>query len=39
MLCHFGAGLYRRLEEIRLEAERAFGSPVEIPEELREYRL
>ena len=39
ILCHFGAGLSRRLEELRLEAVRAFGGPVEIPEELREYRV
>ena len=39
ILCHFGAGLYRRLEELRLEAEHAFGGPAEIPEELREYRV
>jgi ribonuclease Z len=39
ILCHFGAGLHRRLDELRLEAERAFGGPVEIPEELRAYRV
>jgi len=39
ILCHFGAGLYGRLDELRLEAMRAFGGPVEIPEELREYRV
>jgi ribonuclease Z len=39
ILCHFGAELYRRVDELRLEAMRAFGGPVEIPEELREYRV
>jgi ribonuclease Z len=39
MLCHFGAPLHDRLEELRREAMQAFGGPVEIPEELREYRL
>jgi ribonuclease Z len=39
ILCHFGAGLSGRLEELRLEAMRAFGGSVEIPEELREYRV
>lgn len=39
ILCHFGAGLYNRMDELRLEAMRAFGGPVEIPDEFREYRL
>lgn len=38
-LCHFSAGLHGRLEELRQEAMRAYGGPVEIPEELREYRV
>jgi ribonuclease Z len=39
ILCHFSAALSRRVDELRLEAMRAFGGPVEIPEELREYRV
>ncbi len=39
ILCHFGAGLYKRLDELRLEAMRTYGGPVEIPDELREYRV
>ncbi len=38
-LCHFGADLHARLDELRQEAMRAFPGPVEIPEELREYRV
>lgn len=38
-LCHFGADLHGRLDELRQEAKRAFPGPVEIPEELREYRV
>jgi ribonuclease Z len=39
MLCHFGAGLRGLLDELRREAMQAFGGPVEVPEELREYRV
>jgi ribonuclease Z len=39
ILCHFGAGVSTRLDELRLEAVRAFGGPVELPEEFREYRV
>lgn len=39
MLCHFHASLHGRLDESRREAEHAFGKPVEIPEELLEYRI
>jgi ribonuclease BN (tRNA processing enzyme) len=39
MLCHFHATLHERLDEVRREAEQAFGRPVEIPAELTEYRL
>ena len=38
-LCHFSADLYGREDELRQEARRSFGGPVEIPEELREYRI
>ncbi len=38
-LCHFSADLHGRVEELRQEAMRAFSGPVEIPEELREYRI
>jgi ribonuclease Z len=37
-LCHFSAGLHGREDELRQEAIRSFAGPVEIPEELREYR-
>lgn len=37
-LCHFSADLQDRLEELRQEALRAYAGPVELPEELREYR-
>ncbi len=39
MLCHFGADLAGRAEELRHEAMQSFGGPVAIPEELREYRI
>lgn len=39
LLCHFSAPLYGRVDELRQEAMRAYGGPVEIPEELREYRV
>jgi ribonuclease Z len=39
LLCHFGADLHGGLDEIRREAVRAYQGPVEIPEELREYRI
>ncbi len=38
-LCHLGADLQDRLEELRQEALRAYSGPVELPEELREYRI
>lgn len=38
-LCHFSAELHGREDELRQEAMRSFGGPVEIPEELREYRI
>ena len=38
-LCHFSADLHGREDELRQEAMRSFGGPVEIPEELREYRI
>ncbi len=38
-LCHFGAELHGGLDEIRREAVRSYQGPVEIPEELREYRI
>jgi ribonuclease Z len=38
-LCHFHADLHERLGELQREAGQAFGGPVEIPEELREYRV
>jgi ribonuclease Z len=38
-LCHFHAALHDRLDAVRCEAEDAFGGPVEIPEELKEYRV
>lgn len=38
-LCHFSAGLHGREDELRQEAMRSFGGPVEIPEEMREYRV
>lgn len=39
LLCHFSADLHGRLDEVRQEAMRSFGGPVEIPEELKEYRV
>lgn len=38
-LCHISARLHGREDELRHEAMRAFGGSVEIPEELREYRV
>jgi ribonuclease Z len=38
LLCHFGADLHGRMDELRREAMRAYDGPVEIPEEFREYR-
>ncbi len=38
-LCHFGADLHGRLDELRQEAMQSYGAPVEIAEELREYRV
>ncbi len=39
ILCHFGAGLHDREEELRQEAIQSYGGPVELAEELREYRI
>jgi len=39
LLCHFSADVHGRVDELRQEAMRAFSGPVEIPEELREYRV
>jgi hypothetical protein len=39
LLCHFHAALHDRLDALRQEAEAAFGGPVEIPEEFKEYRV
>ncbi len=39
ILCHFGAGLHGREEDLRQEAMRSYGGPVVLPEELREYRV
>lgn len=39
LLCHFSAALHGREDELRQEAMQAFGGPVDIPEELREYRI
>ena len=39
ILCHVGAGLYGREDELRQEAMQSFGRQVELPEELREYRI
>ncbi len=36
-LCHFGADLHGRVDELRQEAMQSYGGSVEIPEELREY--
>jgi ribonuclease Z len=38
-LCHFSADLHGRLDELRQEAMQSYQGPVEIPEELREYRI
>jgi ribonuclease Z len=39
ILCHFSAELHGRENELRQEAMEAYGGPVELPEELREYRV
>jgi ribonuclease Z len=39
VLCHFHDALHGQLEELRREAAQAFAGPVEIAEELREYRV
>ena len=39
ILCHLGAGLHGCEDELRQEAMRSFGGSVELPEELREYRV
>jgi len=38
-LCHFGADLHGREDELRREAMQSYKGPVEIPEELKEYRV
>ncbi|MFI5340258.1 MAG: MBL fold metallo-hydrolase [Candidatus Methylomirabilales bacterium] len=38
-LCHFSADLHARADEIRREATQSYGRQVEIPEELKEYRV
>jgi len=38
-LCHFSADLHGRVDELRQEAMQSFGGSVEIPEELKEYRI
>lgn len=38
-LCHFGADLHGRVDELRREAMQSYGGSVEIPEELLEYRV
>jgi ribonuclease Z len=38
-LCHFSADLHARVDEIRREAMQSYGGQVEIPEELKEYRV
>ena len=39
ILCHFVASLHDQLDELSREARQAYGGPVEIPEEFREYRV
>jgi len=39
LLCHVSAHLHGRLDELCREARQGFRGPVEIPEELREYRV
>lgn len=39
LLCHFSAELHGQLDEIRREATQSYGGAVEIPEELKEYRV
>ena len=39
ILCHFSAWLHGREDELRREAMQAFSGPVELPEEIREYRV
>lgn len=39
LLCHFQAALHGREGELCQEAAQAYDGPVEIPEELREYRV
>jgi ribonuclease Z len=38
-LCHFSADLHGGVDELRQEAVQSYGGSVEIPEELREYRI
>jgi ribonuclease Z len=38
-LCHFSADLHGGVDELRREAVQSYGGPVELPEELREYRI
>ena len=39
ILCHFSAELHGREDELRQEAMQSYGGPVELPEELWEYRV
>lgn len=39
LLCHFSADLHGRVDELRREAMQSYGGPVELPEEMREYRI
>jgi len=39
ILCHFSASLHGREDELRREAVHSFTGPVELAEELREYRV
>jgi ribonuclease Z len=39
LLCHFSADVHGGGDELRLEAMKSYQGSVEIPEELREYRL
>ena len=39
LLCHFSADLHGREDELRREAMQSYEGPVEIPEEVKEYRV
>ena len=39
LLCHLGDELHDRIDEVRRQAMQAYAGSVEIPEELREYRV